>query len=114
MILFAIIGCELKYGFPRSEFILYKNLQDFYKLEFSGSVYFNFEESIYNLQERGLINIIDFDNYPVSIINEDDQLRNYFFLIPIKPSFMPFSNKKFQLTSDCLNKFLLIWIIKNQ
>ena len=106
MILAALMHCEMQYGIPKSEFIVFKDLLRFYQFDFSSSLYFQFRESIYSLEEKGLIEIDDFDYYPVPVVDFEDQKRNEHYLIPVKPSFMPFTGKKFSLSAIVLKKLI--------
>ncbi|RRQ45812.1 hypothetical protein DTW91_08605 [Chryseobacterium sp. SC28] len=51
-------------------------------------------DSIFELEDKSLIQISNAEFYLVRVYNKADQRENDYYMLPSKPSFVPFANNK--------------------
>ncbi len=104
LVLGMIIHFYLKYGGVKTIFITFSDIKRCIDPDFEINYYEQFRDSIFKLQDQNLIEIKDAEFYLVRIINKSDRQENDYYLLPAKPSFVPFANKNFELTQSTIDK----------
>lgn len=102
-ILSAVLDMYIKSDGIRINFITINDIKKFFHPDFLISTII-FRDRILELEEKNILEIKDIDHYPVRVFYDTDRTQNDYFLLPAKPSFMPFANKKFEFTESFINK----------
>ncbi len=103
LMLCAILDMYIKSDGIRINFITINDIKNFFHPEFFTSTII-FRDRIWELEEKNILELKDIDHYPVRIFYETDRTQNDYYLLPAKRSFMPFANKKIELTHSFINK----------
>ena len=104
MVLGAIIHLYVKHEGVRTNFITFGDIERFFYMDVELSLLIKLRESIFELQEKNIIEINDVEFYLVRVFNKSDRRENDYYMLPAKPSFVPFANKKFELSPSTINK----------
>ena len=101
-ILATILEMYLNFDGIRIQFLTIDDIRKYYHSDFHYSLIFR--ENIFELQEKNIIEIKEINHYLIRVFYESDRIGNDYYLLPAKPSFVPFANQAFELTESFLQK----------
>ena len=98
LVLAVLLRLHIKSDGIKRQFIHYVDIEKALGLYMETRFVFALRESLFNLEERNIIEIKEAEHYLVKIVNPSRTHPNDYYLLPAKPSFIPFANSRFEFT----------------
>lgn len=104
LVLSSIIRLYFRNSGIKTNFITYSDIESILDMPGLEIFYFELREPLYELEYRNIIEITKVDYHLVKVYGLSDRRQNDYFMIPAKPTFVPFGNTKIELSNSFINK----------
>ena len=104
LVLAVLLRLHIKSDGIKRQFIHYVDIEKALGLYMETRFVFALRAAIFNLEERNIIEIKEAEHYLVKIVHHSDTDPNDYYLLPVKPSFVPFANSTFEFTGSFIHK----------
>ena len=104
LLLISIIVCEFKFAGVRSRIITIDDIFKFLNIENSLALIMELREPLFNLEYKGLIDILDHQFQYIKVYPGTYAASNEYIALPQKASFVPFANNRFLLSESAIQK----------
>ena len=104
LVLAVLLRLHIKSDGIKRQFIHYVDIEKALGLYMETRFVFTLRESLFNLEERNIIEIKEAEHCLVKIVHPSDTDPNDYYLLPAKPSFVPFANSTFEFTGSFIHK----------
>lgn len=104
LVLAILLRLHIKSGGIKRQFIHYADIEKALNLYMETRFVIALRASLFDLEERNFIEIRETGHYLVSILNPSVTSPNDYYLLPAKPSFVPFANSTFEFTGSFMSK----------
>ena len=104
LVLAVLLRLHIKSGGIKRQFIHYADIEKALNLYMETRFVIALRASLFDLEERNIIEIRETGHYLVSILNPSVTSPNDYYLLPAKPSFVPFANSTFEFTGSFISK----------
>ena len=104
LVLAVLLRLHIKSDGIKRQFIHYVDIENALGLYMETRFVFVLRESLFDLEERNIIEIRETGHYLVRILNPSGTSPNDYYLLPAKPSFVPFANSTFEFTGSFIHK----------
>ena len=104
LVLAVLLRLHIKRDGIKRQFIHYVDIEKALGLYMETRFVFALRESLFNLEERNIIEIKEAEHYLVKIVHPSDSYLNDYYMLPAKPSFIPFANSTFEFTGSFIHK----------
>ena len=104
LVLAVLLRLHIKSDGIKRQFIHYVDIEKALGLYMETRFVFALRESLFNLEERNIIEIKEAEHCLVKIVHPSDTDPNDYYLLPVKPSFVPFANSTFEFTGSFIHK----------
>lgn len=104
LVLAVLLRLHMKSGNIKRQFIHYVDIEKALGLYMETRFVFALRESLFDLEERNIIEIKEVEHYLVKIVHPSDTYLNDYYMLPAKPSFVPFANSTFEFTGSFIHK----------
>ena len=104
LVLAVLLRLHIKSDGIKRQFIHYVDIEKALGLYMETRFVFTLRESLFNLEERNIIEIKEAEHCLVKIVNPSDTDPNDYYMLPAKPSFVPFPNSQFEFTGSFIHK----------
>ena len=104
LVLAVLLRLHIKSDGIKRQFIHYVDIEKALGLYMETRFVFTLRESLFNLEERNIIEIKEAEHYLVKIVHPSRTHPNDYYLLPAKPSFIPFANSRFEFTGSFIHK----------
>ncbi len=103
LVLAVLLRIHVKSDGMKRHFIYYADVERALGLYMETRFVFALRESLFDLEERNVIEIREAGHYLVRILNPSSTSPNDYYLLPAKPSFVPFANSTFEFTGSFIH-----------
>ncbi|WP_332025097.1 hypothetical protein [Kaistella sp.] len=103
LVLAVLLRLHIKSDCMKRQFIHYVDIEKALGLYMETRFVFVLRESLFDLEERNIIEIRETGHYLVRILNPSGTSPNDYYLLPAKPSFVPFANSTFEFTGSFIH-----------
>ena len=104
LVLAVLLRLHIKSDGIKRQFIHYVDIEKALGLYMETRFVFTLRESLFNLEERNIIEIKEAEHCLVKIVHPSDSYLNDYYMLPAKPSFIPFANSTFEFTGSFIHK----------
>ena len=104
LVLAVLLRLHIKSDGIKRQFIHYVDIEKALGLYMETRFVFALRESLFNLEERNIIEIKEAEHCLVKIVHPSDTDPNDYYMLPAKPSFIPFANSTFEFTGSFIHK----------
>lgn len=104
LVLAVLLRLHIKSGGIKRQFIHYADIEKALNLYMETRFVIALRASLFDLEERNIIEIRETGHYLVRILNPSSTSPNDYYLLPAKPSFVPFANSTFEFTGSFISK----------
>ena len=104
LVLAVLLRLHIKSDGIKRQFIHYVDIEKALGLYMETRFVFALRESLFNLEERNIIEIKEAEHCLVKIVHPSDSYLNDYYMLPAKPSFIPFANSTFEFTGSFIHK----------
>lgn len=103
-VLYSLLRIYLQSGVIKSNYISISDIKKNIFVDIYDATVLDLREAIFELEEKNIIVITEVEHYLVPVINASDTFEHKYYLVKVKPSFVPFANKKFEFTESFIHK----------